>query len=50
MEQAVCGGFSLYISFRISVVKIILVLITFPELPYGWEKVNDPVYGTYYIE
>ena len=20
------------------------------ELPYGWEKVNDPVYGTYYIE
>ena len=20
------------------------------ELPYGWEKVNDPVYGTYFIE
>lgn len=20
------------------------------ELPYGWEKVEDPHYGTYYIE
>ncbi|XP_043569713.1 membrane-associated guanylate kinase, WW and PDZ domain-containing protein 2a isoform X1 [Chiloscyllium plagiosum] len=20
------------------------------ELPYGWEKINDPVYGTYYVD
>lgn len=20
------------------------------ELPYGWEKINDPQYGTYYID
>ena len=20
------------------------------ELPYGWERIDDPKYGTYYIE
>lgn len=20
------------------------------ELPYGWEKIDDPIYGTYYVE
>lgn len=27
-----------------------IFLYFYSELPYGWEKVNDPVYGTYYIE
>lgn len=22
----------------------------FSELPYGWEKIDDPIYGTYYVE
>jgi len=28
------------------------LFVYFPslELPYGWEKVNDPIYGVYYIE
>ncbi|XP_073508402.1 membrane-associated guanylate kinase, WW and PDZ domain-containing protein 2 isoform X6 [Phyllobates terribilis] len=21
-----------------------------PELPYGWEKIDDPIYGTYYVD
>lgn len=21
-----------------------------PELPYGWEKIEDPQFGTYYVE
>jgi hypothetical protein len=21
-----------------------------PELPTGWEKIDDPVYGVYYVE
>ena len=25
-------------------------LLSFPDLPYGWEKVIDPIYGEYYIE
>jgi len=20
------------------------------ELPYGWEKIDDPIYGSYYVE
>ena len=27
-----------------------LLLLCIAELPYGWEKVNDPTYGTYFIE
>ncbi|XP_039210441.1 membrane-associated guanylate kinase, WW and PDZ domain-containing protein 2 isoform X1 [Crotalus tigris] len=23
---------------------------SFPELPYGWEKIDDPIYGTYYVD
>ena len=26
------------------------ILILFSELPFGWEKVEDPHYGVYYIE
>lgn len=22
----------------------------FAELPYGWEKIDDPIYGSYYVE
>ncbi|MEQ2268238.1 Membrane-associated guanylate kinase, WW and PDZ domain-containing protein 3 [Xenotaenia resolanae] len=22
----------------------------FPELPYGWEEIDDPQYGTYYVD
>ena len=27
-----------------------ILLFCFVELPYGWEKVEDPHYGTYFIE
>ena len=30
------------------VLRIFLFLLS--ELPFGWEKVEDPHYGTYYIE
>lgn len=26
------------------------VTLYFSELPYGWEKIDDPIYGTYYVE
>lgn len=26
------------------------VLCPFTELPYGWEEIDDPQYGTYYVE
>lgn len=25
-------------------------LLLFAELPYGWEEIDDPQYGTYYVE
>lgn len=27
-----------------------VMLFLFPELPAGWEKIEDPVYGVYYVE
>lgn len=24
--------------------------VLFAELPYGWEEIDDPQYGTYYVE
>lgn len=27
-----------------------LFSFVFPELPYGWEKIDDPIYGSYYVE
>ena len=27
-----------------------MIFIATTELPYGWEKVNDSVFGEYYIE
>lgn len=27
-----------------------VTLFLFPELPAGWEKIEDPVYGVYYVE
>ena len=30
--------------------RFIYVCLLVSELPYGWEKVEDPHYGTYYIE
>lgn len=24
--------------------------VVFTELPYGWEKIDDPIYGSYYVE
>lgn len=26
------------------------ITLCFSELPYGWEKIDDPIYGTYYVE
>lgn len=26
------------------------VCFLFAELPYGWEKIDDPIYGSYYVE
>lgn len=28
----------------------LLLVASLPELPYGWEKIDDPVYGSYYVE
>lgn len=28
----------------------VLIKLYITELPYGWEKIDDPHYGTYYIE
>lgn len=25
-------------------------VVLFTELPYGWEKIDDPIYGSYYVE
>ena len=38
------------VSLRVMTLAVSLSLSLLAELPYGWEKVNDPVYGTYYIE
>ncbi|KAL6480553.1 hypothetical protein MHYP_G00115860 [Metynnis hypsauchen] len=27
-----------------------LLSFVFPELPYGWEKIDDPIYGSYYVD
>lgn len=29
---------------------LIIVFFFLPELPYGWEKIDDPIYGSYYVE
>ncbi|XP_075347252.1 membrane-associated guanylate kinase, WW and PDZ domain-containing protein 2 isoform X12 [Mycteria americana] len=26
------------------------ILTNFQKLPYGWEKIDDPIYGTYYVD
>uniref|UniRef100_A0A8C3HN90 Membrane associated guanylate kinase, WW and PDZ domain containing 2 n=1 Tax=Chrysemys picta bellii TaxID=8478 RepID=A0A8C3HN90_CHRPI len=26
------------------------ITLCFSELPYGWEKIDDPIYGTYYVD
>lgn len=26
------------------------ILVFLSELPYGWEKIDDPIYGSYYVE
>lgn len=31
-------------------VKHSVMLFSFSELPYGWEEIDDPQYGTYYVE
>lgn len=30
--------------------EVSVMLFLFPELPAGWEKIEDPVYGVYYVE
>lgn len=30
--------------------KVDFLFFSFAELPYGWERIEDPKYGTYYIE
>lgn len=32
------------------IVDVIVDALCLTDLPYGWEKVDDPQYGTYYIE
>lgn len=29
---------------------LVLMSFCFSELPAGWEKIEDPVYGVYYVE
>lgn len=38
------------LSFIDSLFLCVYVLFYILELPYGWEKIDDPHYGTYYIE
>uniref|UniRef100_A0A674CFN0 Membrane associated guanylate kinase, WW and PDZ domain containing 2a n=1 Tax=Salmo trutta TaxID=8032 RepID=A0A674CFN0_SALTR len=28
----------------------VVVLVSSTELPYGWEKIDDPIYGSYYVD
>lgn len=42
----ICTGASLFASFHYSMAPYCL----FAELPYGWEEIDDPQYGTYYVE
>jgi len=43
-------------TFNVAVTKIMFMFYKLPsvslivELPYGWERVEDPHYGVYYIE
>lgn len=31
-------------------VSFLSLFFFFSELPYGWEKIDDPIYGSYYVE
>ena len=31
-------------------IELVLSLFVAAELPYGWEKIDDPIYGSYYVE
>lgn len=46
----VCVQLSYGVSAVFEVICVSLPPVLPPELPYGWEKIEDPQYGTYYVE
>lgn len=35
---------------HLAAVSFSFLFFFFAELPYGWEKIDDPIYGSYYVE
>lgn len=54
LDIAVCGCYhystELQLTFIDGTDQGVLFIFKLAELPYGWEKISDPVYGFYYIE
>lgn len=39
-----------YLSEKKNKLESSVMLFLFAELPAGWEKIEDPIYGVYYVE
>jgi len=50
--SVIAGAYLLFFVRKYNVLDFELIQFYFEisELPFGWEKVEDPHYGTYYIE